>query len=631
LRRAAAVLAACALLAAGNHLSAGENAVSDARVKAIAAMLPRTPTGFGRPAADRAAWAALAQRAAFCDTVRRAEPLLKKPLPPQPDALYLEFSRTGNRTRWQKVASDRRGRLPTLVLAECVENRGRFVPAIEKLLGVLSKERTWVMPAHDRDLSNFKGTRTDIDLASAMLGWNLATADWLLGEKLRPATRTRIRDNLGKRVFDPFRAMVRGRRKRNWWMTTTNNWNAVCLAGVTGAALAVLDAPRDRALFVAAAEHYSRNLLRGFARDGYCTEGVGYWNYGFGHYALLAESIHQATGGKVDLFAGEAVRRPALYGASIEIVEGICPPFADCAVRSRPDAQLLGFLSRRLGLGLRRWERPVSSARGSLYGVLMYTFPNSASATPPAAEAWEGPGPRTWFRHGGVYIGRPGTASKCRLAVALKGGHNSEHHNHNDIGSYLVVAGTRVPLVDPGAEVYTGRTFSPRRYTSNVLNSYGHPVPIVGDALQRPGSAARGRVVQTKFTDAADTLVFDIRSAYAVPSLKKLERTFVYSRKGAGSLTVTDRVVLSKPETFGTALVTFGHWEQAGPRTLLIKDAKETLRVKIDTGKCPFSLRPETIREDLRTRAVPTRIGIDLERSVTEATVKLVITPVGNK
>jgi len=70
------------------------------------------------------------------------------------------------------------------------------------------------------------------------------------------------------------------------------------LEGVTGAALAVIEPPEQRALFIAAAEHYSKYFLEGFTDDGYCSEGLGYWNYGFGYYIMLSEMIHQATAPK---------------------------------------------------------------------------------------------------------------------------------------------------------------------------------------------------------------------------------------------------------------------------------------------------------------------------------------------
>ena len=67
-----------------------------------------------------------------------------------------------------------------------------------------------------------------------------------------------------------------------------------------------------------------------------------------------------------------------------------------------------------------------------------------------------------------------------------------------------------------------------------MLNSFGHPVPRVAGQLQRMGRGAIAKVVKTEFTDAADTLVLDLSAGYKVDELKKLERTFVFSRGAAG-------------------------------------------------------------------------------------------------
>jgi hypothetical protein len=101
--------------------------LSQQRIEAVAAMLAERPAGIGRPISDRKAWNALAKHEAYKNVIPSAAKLLATPLPDQPDDLYLDFSRTGNRTRWQKVMGRRRGRIATLVLAECLENRGRFV------------------------------------------------------------------------------------------------------------------------------------------------------------------------------------------------------------------------------------------------------------------------------------------------------------------------------------------------------------------------------------------------------------------------------------------------------------------------------------------------------------------------
>ncbi len=484
------------------------------------------------------------------------------------------------------------------------------------------------MPAHDRQLTNFHGKIVDIDLGSSMLAWSLATADYLLGDKLSPETRRLIRENLDKRIFQPFTDMASGKRQKNWWMTTTNNWNAVCLAGVTGSALAVLDSKDSRAFYVAAAEHYSKNFLEGFTDDGYCSEGLGYWNYGFGYYVMLSEMICQATEGKVDLLQIDKAKQAARFGSEIEIADGVYPAFADCSTRAKPSSSLMYYVSRHLGMGLRSWEEidPVSSG-GSLYQSMMYSFPNSASKALPTSSESTGPGIRSWFDQAGVLICRPAPNSSSRLAVALKGGHNNEHHNHNDVGSFVVVLDGKPLLLDPGGEVYTARTFSSRRYDSNVLNSFGHPVPLVAGKLQSVGRQASGRVVRSEFTDSTDTLTLDITSAYDVPQLKKLERTFVYSRSGSGSLTVTDEVTFSRPTEFGTALITFDQWKKITSSSLLIRDEDEALHVKIAVSGAGFEIKPETIEEDISGNRLPTRLGVNLTRPVTHATVSVTIAP----
>ena len=602
--------------------------LSQDRIDEVAGMLSEEPKGFGRPIEDRAAWNRLKADSSFDGAIGRAERLQKKPLPEQPDELYLDFSRTGNRRRWQRVAGRRRGRIETFVLAECMENKGRFIAPLEETIRALCAEPTWVMPAHDRSLRNFRGEQIDIDLGSSALGWELALTDYILGDKLNSEVRDLLRKKVRERILDPFLKMVRGEREPNWWLHTTNNWNSVCLAGVTGAALTQVESRQERAEFVVAAEEYSKNLLRGFTSGGYCTEGVGYWNYGFGHYVQLAEGIYQATDGGVDLLARERVRPTATYGAKIKIINDVCPAFADCSVGSRPSPDILYFVSRRLGLGLREYERrDVVSPSGDLSETLMYSFPNSASLAQLSEEPSAGPGPRTWFDEAGVLIGRSGEHEACRMGVALKGGHNAEHHNHNDVGSYVAVVGSQPVLLDPGPEVYTARTFSSKRYQSDVLNSYGHPVPVVSGKLQRKGRKARGKVLRKEFGEHSDTLVLDISSAYAVPELKKLQRTFAYSRKGKGSLTVTDEVAFEEPKEFGTALVTLGRWKKLGPSRLKVYDTHSAVKVEIKTHGGEVEIDSERIEEDVRTRSLPTRIGIDFKKPVKEARITVEIEP----
>ncbi|MCX8108010.1 MAG: heparinase II/III-family protein, partial [Verrucomicrobiae bacterium] len=564
----------------GNGFAAQFQPPADELERLAASMDPR-PLQMGPRISDRGAWEKAATRPDLRGIVVEAEQQLKQPLPEMTDELYLDYSRTGNRRRAELVLFGRRGRIGLFTLAECIENKGRFLPAIEGTIRSICKERTWVMPAHDGDLGNFLGRKVTIDLAVAMLAWDLATADSMLGDKLSSEVRRLVREEIEHRVFAPYKRMVWGEQDP-YWLLMENNWNAVCLAGVTGAALTMVEPVRERAWFVLVAAHYCRNFLSGFTPDGYCSEGVGYWNYGFGHFVALGEAIRRATRNTIDLLGLPAASRPATYGAQIEIVPGVCPAFADCDVNARPDPHLLSYLRRRFGAaGLPTARQP--DTRASFYWTALDLVESPAPVLN-LGEPWPEPPPlRTWFTNATVLICRPKTLSESSIAVAILGGHNAEHHNHNDVGTFTVVVGREPVLPDIGAEVYTRRTFSNRRYESKALNSYGHAVPVVAGRLQRTGQTARADVLALTFTDDPDTLALDIKSAYDVPTLQVLERRFVYNRTGRGSLEIVDRFSFSEPESFETALLTFGKWYKVGPASLRIADRNNAVRVVVET------------------------------------------------
>jgi hypothetical protein len=312
----------------------------------------------------------------------------------------------------------------------------------------------------------------------------------------------------------------------------------------------------------------------------------------------------------------------------MEIVPGIYPSFADCKIGSHPDTGSMAFLSRRFSLGMSEVEAKGTGLAGcsssSLFEFSLLGFDNSATAVPAAKEGL-GRDLRNWFSEAGILICRPNDP-KSGVGAALKGGHNGEHHNHNDVGSYVVALAGQTPLLDPGGEIYTARTFSNDRYVSGVLNSFGHPVPRIGESLQKTGSAAAAKVLKAEFTDQADTLLLDIRAAYPVKGLAKLERTFVFSRVGRGSLTVTDEVELEQAMPFETALITFSKWQLKGNR-LQVGSDDGAVDVAIDTHGADFAVDDTEIHEDLSHDRVPVRLAVKLKAPVTSAQVTLTITP----
>jgi hypothetical protein len=423
--------------------------------------------------------------------------------------------------------------------------------------------------------------------------------------------------------------MIEGRQPEAFWVRAPMNWNSVCVGNTVFAALTLLDSRADRAFFATAGEHCVRYYLSGFTPDGYCAEGVGYWNYGYGHFILLTEILRQSTGGKVDLLNDDKAIAPALFCLRSEILPGIFPTISDCPPGSKPSAQLTAYVCGRLGLD--PGQNRLMAAGSDLTLTLMLS--SLAGHLPPVRklEKFDDSPLRSFFEGGGVLLSRNTPEAKSVFAVELKGGNNNEPHNHNDVGSFSVIAGKNMVVCDPGGEVYTKRTFSAHRYDSKVLSSFGHAVPIIAGQLQKTGAAARGIILETNFTERADTFKLDLRSAYGVADLQQLERTFVFQRGETPSLEVRDEVKFSSPETFETALVTWGKIKATGPNTLEITDGDSAVRVTIDTQGREFKWRQEEIDEDVQSKRKPVRVGIELDSKISGGVITLKIAPAAAK
>jgi hypothetical protein len=631
--RPIAILSFCLLLEPAAPAAPPENLEepSSRWSEALADALPLRPAGWGAPATDRALWARASAAIPARELIAAALRERDEPLPALTDDLYLRYRRDGNRTEFQQANLRRMGRLNLLAWAEGVEHRGRFVPAMSALIESILAEKTWVLPAHDPKLNNFEGRWTEVDLMVAMKGWSLATIVYWHADQLAPALVSRVHSELRRRVIAPFLARVHGEASADtdgmWWTRADNNWNAVCNAGVVGVALATLPARGERAEVIGFASLNLEYFLRGFTPDGYCSEGIGYWNYGFGHFAMVSETLATATDGKVRPLSGDHALRVAAYPAGFEILPGIYPAFADMDVKDRPSSWF-GALAVRQGsptpLGMKASNLKVDDLRSlQTYESAMKVFlPLATAALPPA------PVPRIqadhyWFADAQVYTGRAGAT----FGAAIKGGHNAEHHNHNDLGSFVAAAGDRAVLVDPGLEIYTKRTFGPDRYQSKVLSSYGHSVPRVAGQLQQPGREFCARVIATSFGEQEDRVVLDLTRAYAVPALKSLVRTFVLRRLPKPAVLVTDVVEFTEPSEFETALITFEQWRERAPGSLVVGSGAATLRVQVQAEGGPWQLRAEILQEDLPGKRQPTRLGLALVKPVEKATITVTITP----
>lgn len=615
-------------------------------VRRIARWLPSTPRGVGEPIDNRAAWIAAARQPFFAAQARDAATFVTAAPPVLTEELFREVVTNGTRVNYEQLARLRTTRLVAFVIAECIEDQQRYLPAIETELRAICDEKTWSVPAVVLLYEPFGGAECSVDLSSANRAWTLATADYWLGDRLQADTRRRIRAEIRRRVLDGVAQAIRERKPHWGWMTADNNWSPVCYAGVVGAALTLLPDREERATFVACAENNLRHYFKAFPEDGFAEEGLSYWNYGFGSFLCLAETLYQQSAGRINWYKEDKLRWIALFPHRFEIVDGVFPAFGDAAVVRRRGLNavagnsLLRLISLRWNL---HWPGTddgyndmfaIHALGDRLYGPGIFGFPfpehNDGEACGNERGAPEMPGTelRTLFPTAGVVICRPdGAAGRDRLALALKGGRNSGGHAHRDAGTYVVVCNGEGLLVDLGMEAYTAQSFGPDRYRSMINNSYGHPVPYVGRTLQIGGPEAEARVIRTEFSPDLDLVTIDRTACYAGTSATRIRRSFCYDRTNA-VIEITDEADFAEPTDFGTALITASNWREQGPGRFLVYNDRAAVEVTVTVLDGVLHSAVETVVGfGMPLVPDPKRIGVNLAGPTTRVVMRTRIVP----
>lgn len=558
--------------------------------KALIQILP--PEGYRLVPAyrDRAAWEKLIREREIdvSSYVKTAEAIAREKPAPFPLEEYYGFTRKGDRTQFETKNEARWNCLTALAEAECLENKGRFLPAIAAYIDALCDAPTWVNSAHDWNLKNVQGKTIAIDLVSSHVAWRLSEVLACFGDALPEATRTKGIHSVRKFVINPYLEMANTGNYNNWWAHSEANWNPVCHAGVLGAGLALPGlTPQERARIVASTKVMVHKFLKGFSKEGWTDEGVIYWNYGFGHFAMLCEEARRATQGKQDwLLEWEGSRQPALMAPQTRLAGDIFPVLADCPQDVHADPDLEAWLRVRFGLPI--------NAMPSLKNRLDFptTFVLNLDALPQKPVIKPQPLPRrTWMPEAQILVDRT-----PRLAFVAMGNNNGVPHNHNDCGTFMVTLDAVPVLADLGGEEYSRRTFSGSRYQSELLNSFGHPVPRPANTLQASNSKAAAKVLEATFSDASDKLVFDLLAAYPkAPGLKTCKRAFTWEPKGdSAKLTVRDDFAFDAPQTFESPLTTWGTCKQEGD-LLTITFKGKSLRARV-TASAPWHLEEAVVK-----------------------------------
>jgi len=345
-------------------------------------------------------------------------------------------------------------RVDTLATAYALTGDARFAERAAKEMLSASAYKDW-NPSHF------------LDTAEMTLALSIGY-DWLYSQ-LDPERRKIISTAILEKGLKPSAS-----GKEQGWVTGTNNWTAVCHAGMIAGALAIReeDPALSDTLIKRAVSKLPRYLQASYGSNGAYPEGPTYWDYGTEFAVLALAMLDSAFGEDFGLLDGS----PGFKKTGSYIIQAFGPsglPFSysDCGIPSNPKKGQRCFpagtanvwLSVRCGrpdwyracerdailqVASRRPKFPDSAAKEPERGVLYSRTLPLALAYLPADDGSSvlssASGDLSYFSGNdgltSLSVHRSGWGPDD-VYLGVKGGSPSASHGHMDGGSFVLEAG----------------------------------------------------------------------------------------------------------------------------------------------------------------------------------------------
>ena len=440
------------------------------------------------------------------DTIEQAERfLVNEPSVIKFSKIHL-YVTTGNREQFEKVYTDYEVRMTTYALAYIITEEEKYIEALADIIWNICDFESWSIPAHVSETLSTVRRRQNLDLTSCIMGYRMSEILYLLGDKMPELVVRRARDEIRYRIVDSFETYT---DKEFSWYNKIDNWSAVCIAGVLCTYLYTCTDEQINTQIPKMRE-IAENYLKGFADDGCCTEGYGYWIYGFSFFCLFAKMLCDYTDGEINYFADEKVHKIAMFQQNILLNERECISFSDGNLEFEPRVWLSHFLKgmypdMQLPALPEQFVETIGNTR------LRFVFSSNpdikGGEIKPISHIFHD---AEWFLcHTNSY------------ALGAKAGHNKEFHNHNDVGSFIISKNGKVTFCDPGAGEYTADYFSSNRYNIFLPSARAHSVPIINGQYQIVGERKGGVI-----TAEERRFKFHMDNGYFIDTLASLVRDF---------------------------------------------------------------------------------------------------------
>jgi hypothetical protein len=505
---------------------------------------------------ERAAWEAIPGdiRAAV---VARAEADQKAGWKALLASTFLDFKRNGNRSRFEAESFGRRAMLQRLILAECLEGKGRFVDGIVNGVWLICEETYWGAPAHLGAQKAGVGLpdQSDpiIELFSAETAQLLAWTNYLLAAQLdevSPLVNKRIKIEVEHKMLklarerDNFTWMGLGGPKAEHRL---NNWNPWINSNLLVTNLILED---DAKLRIAETVRIARSVdayWNDYWPDAAEEEGPGYYSRSVLSLFDVIGTLESATGGTTKIFSNPFLDAMGRFILSAHIAGDDYVAYGDAHRRAAPSGDVLYRFGKAVhdeeleAFGAFYAEKDGWNAQGAgLERALNENMTSLLRSLPAVLEADEVRGAKkqdvlvrdAWYPQFGLMTAREKAGSTAGMYVAVLASNNGRSHSHNDTGNFVIYLDGQPVAIDVGVEQYTAKTFGRDRYSIWTMQSAYHNLPTVGGVMQQNGVEFEATDRKYESNDQRATVSFDIAKAYPKEAgIKKWVRTVTLDRK----------------------------------------------------------------------------------------------------
>ena len=521
--------------------------------KSINEQIPILDYNYYPPASDRASWSKLPKEYVTA-AIASAESNLGFTFSAIPATVFMSFLRTGNRVAFEDINFGKRYALNSLIIAECIEYKGRFLDDIINGIFSICEESAWQLPPHN-SYPGMRGnqllpdvTQPVLDLFACETGALLATAYYLLKEafdKVHPFINKRILHEINTRILAPYL------HEHFWWMGNGKdkmcNWTIWCTQNVLITAFLSTQTEDLRRMVLKKACASIDDFLKDYGEDGCCDEGAQYYRHAGLCLFNSVEIINAVTGNAFShIYNDTKIRNMALYIRNVHIDDIYYVNFADCSpVAGRAGAREFLFGKRIGSPSMINFAAADFKAGGELlltaeinlfYHVQnAFTVPEILKYIPtPSTERSD-----IFYESVGVFV-----TYDDRLFLAVKAGCNADNHNHNDTGSFTIYKDGLPFLIDVGVGTYTSKTFSSQRYELWPMQSAYHNLPTINGIMQKDGRDFCATDVNYEFRDDSASISMNIAKAYPKEAGISFYKRSVEFKKNK-MITITDDFAFS--------------------------------------------------------------------------------------